>query len=323
MKVHINRLTIVKEYAAQILLCFTTINLFHFATSLFLFFFYAAPPFHVEELVAVAVSGVLLAVTLGCFWYDPDPFNFFRYSFRRQPLALCHFNILVLCSLCSLLSMFFLGELAWVSVVPMAVLSVFTVLYKPFKEVKENYHSFVCSLVATSVLCFHVYARYSATNKNVVATFAYVVIVLSALVVLGLGTLALLIYKLVYVCYLLPRMEKDEKEKILIELDMTTLNRKIKESALDDSVYRKLIRRQMNILKFSNHLSDLAADKCLVSPNSLSFAKKDRRETYSNILKEERIHRFGSIQKNNKLDKLESLEKENSFHNDYYSEYER
>lgn len=67
-----------------------------------------------------------------------------------------------------------------------------------------------------------------------------------------------LLYKIYYTFYLAPKLERDEKEKIIFELDMINLSEKKKHSKYDGGVFNGLMRNQMNVLELSRQMKKLA-----------------------------------------------------------------
>ena len=95
-----------KEISATLLMCFGTLNILGFATALFLFFNYSAPPFDQKELIAICVSAAVFIMTIILFFYDPDPFDYFRYSFKRQELALLQYVFFLIIFILTLVMIF-------------------------------------------------------------------------------------------------------------------------------------------------------------------------------------------------------------------------
>lgn len=72
-----------KELCAQCLMCFTTLNMIGLANALVLFLKYSTPPFDMNELIAIGICGGMFIITIILYFCDPDPFDYFRYAFRK------------------------------------------------------------------------------------------------------------------------------------------------------------------------------------------------------------------------------------------------
>ena len=97
----------------------------------------------------------------------------------------------------------------WVSIIPFSLLLLFTLIYRPFKYFKENVHSCVAIGVALLVLGFRLLLLFSKGNTNNRNTYIYVLSVTLLLMCLSVSTVAFCVYKIIFICYILPKMKKD------------------------------------------------------------------------------------------------------------------
>ena len=260
-KVDLNRISQAKEICSTALMTFTTTNICPFATALFLFFSdtQIQHSSNISELVFISLCSAMFVLTLVFLYFDPDPFDYFRYSFKREQLALYHFLIFILFEIITAVTVFLFPTKVWVSLIPFSILLLFTLAYRPFKYFKENVHSCVVIGVTLFVLSFRLLLLFSDGNANSKNTYIYILLVTLSLMCLSISTVAFCVYKIVYLCYILPRMKKDEKEKIVMEISDITVRYKLKHVSHEESIFNELIRKQMSILNFSERMNFLGS----------------------------------------------------------------
>jgi len=150
--------------------------------------------------------------------------------------------------------------------IPFSTLLLYTTIYQPYKEARENIRSVILDLIILFVLGFRVYIQYFPERMNNEWTYIYILVIGSLLVILGILTIIYLIYRIIYFCYILPKLSKSDHEQILIELETIKMKEKMKYSK-NDSVFKKVLMNEMNILDFSNEMKNLAIESNLLSPN--------------------------------------------------------
>jgi hypothetical protein len=67
------------------------------------------------------------------FQYNPNPFDYFRYSFHRERPALYHYYIYHFCIISTSLFLTLLPQLSWLPLLPFFLLLAYTIGYRPFK----------------------------------------------------------------------------------------------------------------------------------------------------------------------------------------------
>lgn len=90
-------------------MCFFTLNIIGFVNGLYLFFKYCVVPYDMKELIVIGVSSGIFVMTIFMFFYDPDPFDYFRYSFKRQELALLQYFLFLMVYVCTLVTILMFG----------------------------------------------------------------------------------------------------------------------------------------------------------------------------------------------------------------------
>lgn len=149
-----------KDISAQVLLFFVTINITPFINATVFLFKYSHNAVEVEELLVLSVGAVTFLCTLFLFYFDPDPFDFYRYAFRRQWFTLPFFWF-VLCALAATdVLIALLPQSSWAAVLPFGCVFLYVLICRPFKDLKENYRSAATFLVTVFVLCFRVFVQY-------------------------------------------------------------------------------------------------------------------------------------------------------------------
>lgn len=84
----------------------------------------------------MGISGGIFAFVLFLYFIDPDAFDYFRYSFKRERLALSHYIIYLIVFVATVVTIVQLPQLSWVSLIPFSVLLLFTLIYRPYKDPK-------------------------------------------------------------------------------------------------------------------------------------------------------------------------------------------
>ena len=77
---------------------FGMINILIFAT--FTAIFFKIGTNHINDMTSIAIlaiSSLIFLFTLSLFYSDPDPFDYFRYSFKRKRIAMMYYYLYVPC----------------------------------------------------------------------------------------------------------------------------------------------------------------------------------------------------------------------------------
>lgn len=144
-----------RELFLQMALYFSLFNLLSLLSAS-VSFFVALRNNTVADYCFFAVSWLLTLAVLLKFLVDPDPFGFFRYSFRYTAKSCCsevifnHHLIFWLCVSSAFVSSALLPNLQYIGIAILSVLLVFTIVVRPFKERFETVRS---SLNVVCMLC--------------------------------------------------------------------------------------------------------------------------------------------------------------------------
>jgi hypothetical protein len=90
-------------------------------------------------------SLIILILGVGCylftfilFYFDPDPFNYFRYSFKRTLIDMLYYYFYAIMIIACIVLMVAVNSYAWAPIIPVAVLFLFTLISMPYWLMKEN-----------------------------------------------------------------------------------------------------------------------------------------------------------------------------------------
>lgn len=196
---------------------FTMLNFINFVTCTCLFFQYGSLS-NTPNLAFFCVSGSIFIFTIAKFILDPDPFGYFRYSFRyteKSPIYELSFrHYLVWIGVLTLILIFtiIVNTLCFLPLVPLCLFLIFTLIYHPYKEKIENYRSAFFIFVMSTMAGMKVFIEYSPkpVHNNIGLNLLLLLnFVIFLLVVVG-ASLASNIYYYVYITYVLPKLQKED-----------------------------------------------------------------------------------------------------------------
>ena len=108
------------------------VNFVAFVFFSFLFFSSAQDKIHLLSLIIFTIAALTTVVTFVMFFFSPDPFNRFRYSFKIGCLSFNHYYLHTL-NLLSIIRLIFVCITApWAPCIPLTVLIIYTLLYRPY-----------------------------------------------------------------------------------------------------------------------------------------------------------------------------------------------
>lgn len=140
------------------------------------------------------------------------------------------------------------------------------------------------------------------------------------LVLVGIATMIFLIYKIIYVCYILPQLEKSEKVKIMEEIDFTNIRQKMKFSNAEGSVFHQLMRNQMNIMDFSNSMRNLAIENNLDENTNQQNKTDDKKK---NAWKEQPLTGKNKSKNKETDESLRVKDEDIQFHENFYNDFQK
>ena len=203
----------------QLLMYFGIFNLANFVFCVCIFFKNNSKYTEFTSLVVLAIGGIIYLVTYIAFWFDPDPFDYFRFSFRKQPFDMLFYFFYSFAIVSSTILLALLSP-AWPPLIPMGILFFFILIYRPYREFRENIRSAFNILV---ILCglslrFYVNNAYSGLIKVNDSAFAFSFINIILLILVTIIAATLVINHIVYICCIKPKEELNEKQKVMFEL---------------------------------------------------------------------------------------------------------
>ena len=222
-----------------------------------------------SSLAILALGAAMYICTFMAFFFDPDPFDYFRYSFRKEPFAMMFYFLYPPVMVCSCLLIVLGSNIVWSPMIPIACLLLFVIAYRPYLEPKENVRCVANMIIILSFLGHRVFVEYyyqnsSSSNDNssgasyLVGNFSFLWL-FGSLVLLFLAltaTCGYLIYYLVYVCYNKTKVQqKDEKEQVMEELEIINVKKKISKIKIVDGVFQTILTPKTRLLNFSNDLN--------------------------------------------------------------------
>lgn len=165
------------EYSSQFLLCGASLNLIYFLTCSVLYFKYSLIT-HIPSLVMFVVSFIGIILVLFKFFMNPDPFDYFRYSFKQNRFFMEHWFLHISVFTISTIILSVLPAYQVIAMVIFLLMFLYTLIFKPFDQyIKENYRASFNYFVVCSIIGFNVYMQYIPLNKlNSTYTFLYLLI---------------------------------------------------------------------------------------------------------------------------------------------------
>ncbi len=235
----------------QCLMFFGLFNLLRFITCSYIFFRYNNDPFaHIPSIALFCSACFVYLLTLILFYFDPDPFDYFRYSFRKTRVALHFEYIYISLYICSILLVFFL-QIYWAPTVPLLCLLFFILIYKPYKQKIENFRSIFNIVVMMSWLSMRVFYEFNSQPLMPDGLIFLMANLFMLLIVMIISWVAL-IYNIIYECYLKPNKEKTDEEKVMGELEMVNVKQNMENIKEEQIIFKNLLNPNMNIIDTSN-----------------------------------------------------------------------
>ena len=108
------------------------LNLILFITSVSLFI-KVGDHKQIISLVTMSICGVVFVIVFFRFWWNPDPCDYFRYSFRRTNLAMFHYLIYIFTVISSIALLVALPSMSYAPVIPPFLQLIYTLAYRPYK----------------------------------------------------------------------------------------------------------------------------------------------------------------------------------------------
>ena len=117
---------------------------------------------HIPSIILAAFSLFFTAACLINFWLFPGDSRRFRFSFRREKLALAHYYFHLFCIFLSVLLLNLLPEYPWCPLIPQVLMVIYTLVYRPYPKIFENLRSAYNYITMSVITSMSVY--YSMTS---------------------------------------------------------------------------------------------------------------------------------------------------------------
>lgn len=102
-------------------------------TSFSLIFFSSTEMTNVPSLVIFSFSALVTFAIFIKFYFDPDPFQRFRYSFNIEILAFHHYFLHLINLISIVLLIGLLPSVYWACIIPLGLLALETLVYRPYR----------------------------------------------------------------------------------------------------------------------------------------------------------------------------------------------
>lgn len=139
------------EIAEQCLLYCSLTNLVYFVCFFGMFIKFGDTSNVLSDLL-IAFNCILFLFVFIRFFMNPDPCGYFRYSFRKTPLALSHYYVMIGFLICSTVLVTPAVPLSLVSIAPCGLMLLYTLFYRPYIDPPENVRS-VLNLLTMCLFC--------------------------------------------------------------------------------------------------------------------------------------------------------------------------
>jgi len=111
------------------------------------------------SLIMLIFSLVIMIMTFVKFYFDPDPFGYFRYSFKLKVISINHFYIQIVLLILSMLLLSCFPKFPYITFIPFALMIVLILVTQPYLNKKDNVRSIFNYFVICSFLGFSTYAQ--------------------------------------------------------------------------------------------------------------------------------------------------------------------
>lgn len=87
----------------------------------------------ISSLAIMCVTIFIFVVTFVLLCCDPDPFDYFRYSFKKKVSTLGCWSIYIAGVVTSVLLLSVLPEMSWTPMIPLGVVMLYVLAFMPYK----------------------------------------------------------------------------------------------------------------------------------------------------------------------------------------------
>lgn len=145
---------------------FSIFNLLNFVSSTILFFklnvraLFRNISSNIPNLIIFIASILVYTFLYIKFWRDPDPFSYFRYSFKRKKPAIYQYYIFPIIIIVGIFFLTFSPQISFLPIIPFALFLIYNFIFQPYRETRESYRFIFNLIVIICILAFRVYLQY-------------------------------------------------------------------------------------------------------------------------------------------------------------------
>ena len=115
---------------------------------------------NILDLIIFTLGLFLYIYTFVLFCLDPDPFDYFRYCFKRNTFSMAYYFFYSI-SIIGSIVLLQLMSLSWPPLIPVACLFLLTLIYRPYRELKDNFRNCFNLLIVLGFLSLRVLISYN------------------------------------------------------------------------------------------------------------------------------------------------------------------
>lgn len=112
----------------------TLFSFIYFLAASVIFFKSSSDITHIPSITILSIYLICIILVMLKFYLDPHPFDYFRYSFRVNLIAINHIFIEIAVILISVLLFTLVSQFSFIALAPPLALSLFTLIFKPYKN---------------------------------------------------------------------------------------------------------------------------------------------------------------------------------------------
>ncbi len=110
------------------------------------------------SIIIMVISGICFLAAFIRFYLNPDPCDYFRYSFKLTTLALSHYLIMMLMLVLAVILLAVFFQLNWPPLIPCMIMCLYTLIYRPYQNTSDNIRSALNILAMSVFIGFRMYA---------------------------------------------------------------------------------------------------------------------------------------------------------------------
>lgn len=127
---------------------------------MFVFFKYSTNKTEITSLLLIIIQAFMYLFIYCRLFHDPDPFGYFRYSFRPEVPAMMFYYYYSACILATIILLTILPEMTYIPMIPFLILLIFVMAYKPYRNQRDNIRFCYNSVVILSFLSLRLFIAY-------------------------------------------------------------------------------------------------------------------------------------------------------------------